>query len=60
MLPYSHFNTLAKQTQVSVRQLARLLCVRVDTINDWRKGRRQAPPGVLRELREFLGVETDE
>jgi DNA-binding transcriptional regulator YiaG len=49
-----NFGALADQTQLSVRALAHLLRVRPDTILHWRKGRREAPPGVLVELRAYL------
>lgn len=56
-MPYltdNHFSMLAKQTGLSVRGVARLLGVRVDSVLGWIKGRRTAPPGVLAELRAYV------
>jgi len=55
-LTNNQFKTLADLTQLSVRGLARVLGVRVDSVIAWLKGRRTAPDGVLRELRDYLGM----
>lgn len=58
-LPNNQFSILADKTQLSVSELARLLRVRDDSVLKWCKGKRTAPDGVLRELREYLGTGTN-
>jgi hypothetical protein len=54
-----NFNSLADESELSVRRLARLLCVRPDTVMGWRKGRREVPEGIMRELRAYVAGTSD-
>jgi len=48
------FKSLANETGLSVRHLARLLGVRVDSVKSWRSSIREVPEGVLNEMRACI------
>ena len=54
-----NFNAVADLTCLSERGLADLLGVQPNSVRQWRKGRRDAPEGVLAELRAYVAGMTD-
>lgn len=40
---------------LSLREAAAFHAVPIDTVTSWSSGRRRAPPGVIRELRDLYG-----
>lgn len=57
ILTTNPFNTLFDQMNLSVREVADILDVRTDTVAHWRAGRRDVPPGVIAEMKEWLDNE---